>query len=368
MHVLVAPQEFKGTLTAAQAAEAIVRGLRRSLPAAVLEAVPIADGGPGTLEALLTALGGERRIERVADPLGRPIDASWGLVAGDLAVVEMAQASGLTLLAPEERDPLRATTYGTGQLIAAALGAGCRRIWVGVGGSATNDGGMGAAQALGVRFLDAQGSPLATPAELHRLARVELSQRDRRLEDCELAVLVDVRNPLCGPEGASQVFGPQKGASPEDARRLDAALAHLAAVVRSQLGASLDAAPGAGAAGGLAYGLAVFAGARLQPGFEAIARALQIDERIARSDLVVTGEGRLDVQTAFAKGPFALAQRARAQGKPVVAFVGAVAEGAEEAVSAFEEVVPVTPPSIEPTELRARAAELLEERVARWAP
>ncbi|MBI3182590.1 MAG: glycerate kinase [Myxococcales bacterium] len=366
--VLIAPQEFKGTLSAREAAEAIARGLRQSMPRVELDILPIADGGPGTVEAFLRAGSGEQRVTRVRDPLGRPVDAAWGLLdRGRTAVIEMAAASGLALLAEAERDLLRSDTTGTGELIRAALDAGCSQVLVGVGGSATTDGGAGAAKALGVCFLDASGSELApNPESLRRLARIDTAGRDPRLGSAVLKVLTDVRNPLCGAEGAALVYGPQKGADPELATALDAVLERLAAIVRSQLGIDIEHAAGAGAGGGLAFGLAALCGGQLVSGFEAVSAALSLFVRVRKSSLVLTGEGRLDAQTAYFKGPFALARLARMQGKPVVLFAGSVA-GAASAREAFDEVVAVTPPGLSPAEVKARASELLERAVAAWS-
>ena len=229
MQILVSPQEFKGSLSAREAAEAIARGLCRALPDAILDVVPMADGGPGTVDAVLSTASGRRQTAVVQDPLGRPVDAVWGLIdEGPTAVIEMAAASGLVLLRDEERDPRRASTYGTGQLVLAALDAGCRRLIVGVGGSATNDGGAGMAQALGARLLDSEGRELPPGGgPLAGLDHIDVSGLDRRLRDCEVTVAADAENPLCGPTGASRVYGPQKGATPEAVEELEAALASL---------------------------------------------------------------------------------------------------------------------------------------------
>lgn len=368
MRILVAPQEFKGTLTASQAARAIEAGIRSALPEVRLDVCPIADGGPGTVDALLDALGGERRTANVHDPLGRPIDAVWGLIeSGATAVIEMAAASGLALLRPEELDARRASTFGTGELIRAALDAGCMKVIVGVGGSATNDGGTGAATALGVRFLDERGTPLPLGgAALTRLARIDVSGRDRRLDGVDLLVATDVTNPLYGPEGASVVYGPQKGADPAAVAELDAGLVHLAKLVREQLGVDLALKPGTGAAGGLAYGLCVFCGGRMAPGFDLIAKAVRLSARIARADVVVTGEGRLDSQTVHGKGPGELARRARKRGVRVVIFAGVVDPSFDTNSGLFDEVVAVAQPGSRPPGT-GEAASLLEAAAERWA-
>lgn len=369
MRILIAPQEFKGTLTASQAARAMEAGIRRVLADADLEVCPIADGGPGTVDALVDALGGERRSARVHDPLGRPVDAVWGLVEGGAtAVIEMAAASGLALLRPWERDPRRASTFGTGELLRAALDAGCAKVIVGVGGSATNDGGTGAAAALGVRFLDERGEPLPPGgAALARLARIDISGRDPRLDRVDLLVATDVTNPLYGPEGAAAVYGPQKGADEGAVAELDAALTRLAAVVREQLGLDLALKPGVGAAGGLAYGLCVFCGGRLAPGFDLIAKAVGLSERIAQADIVVTGEGRLDRQTEQGKGPGELARRAKRRGIRVVMFAGTVDSSFDAGYGLFDEIIRVTPPGAKPPGSGEEASSLLEAAAERWA-
>lgn len=362
MRVLIAPQEFKGSLTASAAAQAIADGLARALPAAQFDRLPVADGGPGTVEALVTATGGRVVETPTVDPLGRPISASWGILGdGITAVVEMAAASGLLRLGRSELDPLRASTFGTGLLIRAALEARCARIIVGVGGSATNDGGAGCAAALGVRFLDADGKPLPPGgAALAALRHIDLSRADPRLQQAQILVASDVTNPLVGPEGASAVYGPQKGANAEAVATLDAALRRLADVVQQDLGLDLATAPGAGAAGGLGYGLMAFCRAQIRPGFDLVAQYAGFDERLAAADLVITGEGRLDPQTAYGKAPAGVARRARATGKPVIAIVGTFApDHVSDATSLFDAVFAATPSETPPDELSFRAPDLV---------
>lgn len=363
MRVVVAPQEFKGSLTSRQAAGAIARGLRRADPTLEVELVPFADGGPGTVEALTTALGGWRETAAVTDPLGRPVEAVWGLLPDGTAVLEMAAASGLHLLRVQEQDPRRACTYGTGQLVRAALHAGCRRLIIGLGGSATNDAGAGMARALGVRFLGPADEPLPPGgAALLRLSRLDASGLDPRLRECQVLAATDVLNPLCGPEGASQVYGPQKGADPAAAEELDRALTHFAEVVERDVGVSVRDAPGAGAAGGLGAALVAFLGAQLRPGAEIVAEATGLAARLERADLAVTGEGRLDRQTAYGKATSVVARLARQAGVPVVALAGGVALGAE---PLFDGVYPITPGPLSLEEAMARADELLEEAACR---
>lgn len=368
MRILIAPQEFKGSLTAQEAARAIARGLHRALPNAELDLAPIADGGPGTVEALVEATGGRYHETNAHDPLGRPVRARWGALGdGRTAVIEMAAASGLTLLHGNERDPRRASTFGTGELVRAALDAGYRKIIVGVGGSATNDGGAGAAQALGARLLDIDGRDLALGgAALARLERIDTSGLDARLRAAKIVVATDVTNPLVGPQGASLVYGAQKGASDALARELDAALAHYAEIVRRDLGVDVAAVPGAGAAGGLAAGLIVFCGATVRPGFDVVAEAVGLAKRVRAADAIVTGEGRLDRQSAFGKTTAGVARLAREAGHPVLALAGSVEPGAE---APFDAAFALAPDLATPEEAMARASELLAiaaERAGRW--
>jgi glycerate kinase len=325
MRVLVAPDKFKGTLSAREAAEAIARGWRRGRPRDELELVPLADGGEGTLDALVGERG--RTVSRdVTGPRGDAVRAAFGIADG-VAVVEMARASGLGLLAPARRDPLRTTTRGTGQLIRAALDEGARRVFVCVGGSATNDGGVGMAAALGAALLDPAGFPIGDGgAALLDLATIDLSGLDPRLRAAEVTGLVDVDNPLCGPNGASATFGPQKGASPDDVVLLDRALAHLAAVVERDLGVDLRDEPGAGAAGGLGFGLIAFLGARLRPGAATVMEAAGFEASLEAADLVITGEGSFDAQSLRGKVPAAVLAAAERAGVPAAIICGTASE------------------------------------------
>ena len=362
MRVVIAPQEFKGSLTAVQATQAIADGLRRALPDAELVLVPMADGGPGTVEAVVTAKGGRGLKTAVRGPLGSPVEATWGIIDGDTAVIEMAAASGLVLVPEGQRDPRVASTYGTGQIIAAALAAGCHRVIVGMGGSATNDGGAGVAQALGARLLDDAGQDLPPGgAALARLARIDVSGLDRRLRQARLLAATDVFNPLCGPQGASAVYGPQKGATPELVRELDAALAHYAAIIERDLRVRVLEVAGAGAAGGLGAGLVAFLGAEIVPGAKLVAEAVGLEQRMSGADLVIAGEGRLDAQTGFGKAPWEVARLAREARAPVIAIAGAVREDCgPELLDAFDAVATILPPGVPPQEAMARAGELLD--------
>jgi glycerate 2-kinase len=326
VRVLVAPDKFKGTLTAAQAAEAIARGWVRGDPAANVETAPMADGGEGTLDALVAALGGERRRTNVSGPLGDPVEAEFALVPtreGPTGVVEMARASGLGLLSPARRDPKRTTTRGTGELILAACRSGVRRVMVCIGGSATNDAGAGMAQALGIRLVDEAGHDLGPGgAALANLARIDMSGLDPAVATSTFVVATDVDNPLVGPQGASVVYGQQKGASPEDVARLDRALGHFAAVVYRDLGVDVRTLKGAGAAGGLGGGLIAFLGARLRPGVDVVMEALRLPQRMEGADLAVTGEGTFDEQSLRGKAPAGVLRVAEEAGVQAVVLAG----------------------------------------------
>lgn len=331
MNVLIAADSFKGSLGTLEAAACIKSGVLKVFPTARVDCVPVADGGEGTVQAVAAALGGESVSVRAAGPLGEPVTANYGLLRTGEAVVEMAQASGLTLVPAGRLDPMRATTYGTGELIRAALDSGCRRIYIGIGGSATNDGGAGMAQALGARFLDKNGRELPVGGgALGRLEQIDLRGMDPRLKQTEIIVLCDVDNPLCGPRGASAVFGPQKGATPQMVCLLDEDLRRLADVVCRQTGVDAAEIPGAGAAGGLGMGLIAFAGGKLRPGIDTVLDLCRFDEKLDRSDLVITGEGRMDGQTACGKAPAGIARRAQKHGVPVIAVVGSVGPGADD--------------------------------------
>ena len=332
MKIVVAPNAFKGSLTALEAAEAIAEGVRIAASDVDLVLVPIADGGDGTVDALVAATHGERLTLAVRGPLGDPVDADYGLIDnGSTAVIEMAKAAGLALLPPQKRDPRVTTTYGVGELLQHAYDSGARRFIVGIGGSATNDGGAGMAQALGYHLLDENGHELPPGGlALKRLARIHMGGGHANWKETEVEVACDVVNPLTGPNGASAVYGPQKGATPEMVAELDAALKHFAEVIRRDLGMDVEQLPGAGAAGGLGAGLVAFTGAKLRPGAEMVMEALHLDERLNGADLVITGEGRLDSQTArFGKGPAAVARHARNAGIPVVAIGGSVSDETE---------------------------------------
>lgn len=325
MKILIAPDKFKGSLTATAAAEAIADGFRRAWPEAETSLLPIADGGEGFAEAFGTALAGEWITTRALDPIGREVDARYMWIEAEkLAVIDMSEASGLWRLQKDELAPLRATTYGTGQLIHHATERGARKILVGLGGSATTDGGIGMAAALGYEFLTSDGEDLeAIPGNLLALIRI---QTEGAIELPEIIAACDVQNPLLGCRGTAQVFGPQKGASAKDIVALEEGLLNLADVVASDLGCDFRETPGAGAAGGIAFGLLSFCRAKICSGFDLLAETLHLENRIASCDLIITGEGRIDGQTLEGKGPAGVAVLARKHGKPVLAFAGSIAD------------------------------------------
>lgn len=324
MRVIIAPDSFKGSLSAAEAAAAMAAGVWRACPNADVVRIPLADGGEGTVDALLRALGGAPLDVEADDPLGRPLRARIALLGDGRAAIEMAAASGLPLLRAEERDPFHTSTRGTGQLIRAALDHGAREIILGVGGSATVDGGAGALRALGARLLDAGGHPIPQGnAGLASLAAIDLRDLDPRLRATRLRVACDVTNPLTGPRGAAAVFGPQKGARPEDLPALDANLAHFAQVAARDLGRDVAAVPGAGAAGGLTAGLLLL-GAVTEPGIDLVLDVTRFADQLRDADLVLSGEGRIDGQTAHGKVISGVLARAAAAGVPLVALAGAV--------------------------------------------
>ncbi|QDK98883.1 glycerate kinase [Acinetobacter tandoii] len=330
---VLAPDSFKESMTAQQACQAMQRGLQRVFPEATYIHVPMADGGEGTVDALVSAAQGVRLSCTVSGPLiEQKVETYFGLIDhGQTAVIEMAKANGIHLLEPSLRNPLLTTTFGTGEMIKLALDQGVSKIIIGLGGSVTNDAGMGMAQALGVRFLDVQGQPVAQGGgQLHHIVQMDLSDLDPRLQQVEIVIASDVNNPLCGENGASRVFGPQKGASPEMVQQLDQNLAYFANLVQSQLQLDYAEVAGAGAAGGLGFGLMVFAGAKIRSGVEIIIEETRLTEKIEQADYVLTGEGGIDFQTKFGKTPYGVAQVAKRLNKPVIACAGAIGEGIQE--------------------------------------
>ncbi len=381
--IVVAPDKFKGSLTAEEAAAAVERGVRRVWPRARVVRAPMADGGEGTLRALVRATGGRIFHRRVMGPLGGPVRAAFGVLGdGKTAVIEMAEASGFRLVPAARRNPLVTTTYGTGELIMAALRRGCRRFIVGIGGSATNDGGAGMAQALGVRLLDAHGRELPAGiggGALDRVAGFDFSGFQISNFKFEFLVASDVRNPLVGPRGASAVFGPQKGATPAMVKQLDANLRHWAKVIakdarllagqglRNAEYKSLTTFPGGGAAGGLGAGLRAFLGARFRPGVEIVIEHARLAEKLRGADLVITGEGRLDRSTLDGKAPLGVARLARRLGVPVIAIGGSLAPEAEAAFrrAGFAAALPLMTGPMSLEEAMRQAGALLEATTAR---
>ena len=367
MKIIIAPDSFKDSLSAAGVAQAIVEGLAQVWPDAQMIQCPMADGGEGTVDAVLAACHGELRRQTVRGPLGAPVQARWGWLADShTAIIEMAEASGLQLLPPDQRDACRTTTFGTGELIRAALETGARRIILAIGGSATNDGGAGAMQALGVQMFDADDQPLPPGGlALAQLARISLDSLDPRVGEVRFEIAADVNNPLCGPHGASAIFGPQKGASPQQVQQLDAALGHFADHCARVLPTDVRDEPGSGAAGGLGFAAKAFLGAQFRAGVEVVAELVGLDEAIRGADLVITGEGRFDAQTLRGKTPFGVARIARQHGVPVIVIAGTLGEGYEQMYShgvdaAF--ALPSGPISLE--QACSEAPRLLRERAA----
>jgi glycerate kinase len=329
MKIVIAPDSFKDSLSAQGVADAIALGLAQVWPDAQLIKCPMADGGEGTVESILAACEGELRRTLVRGPLGAMVDAAWGwLPQSHTAIIEMAEASGLQLVPVAQRDACISSTFGTGQLIRAALDAGAQRVILAIGGSATNDGGAGAMQALGVKLLDAQGQTLSPGGlALAQLARVDLSDIDPRLAQVRFDIAADVNNPLCGPHGASAIFGPQKGASPVQVQQLDRALGHFADHCAAALSNDVRDEPGSGAAGGLGFAAKAFLGAQFKAGVEVVGELVGLAEAVAGADLVITGEGRFDAQTLRGKTPFGVARVARQHAVPVIVIAGTLGEG-----------------------------------------
>lgn len=370
MKILIAPDSYKGCLSAAGVAQAMAFGCRTALeamgrnPEGRLVAIPLADGGEGTVEALVTATGGKIIYHTATGPCGSPVQGFYGILGdGETAVVEVAAASGLTLVPAEQRNPMLTTSLGTGELIRAVLDKGISKLLIGLGGSATNDGGMGILSALGVKFLDGQGQPLqGRGTDLLQVTALDTRGLDPRLDDLEMILACDVTNPFHGPQGAAFVYAPQKGADSKTVRLLDEGLDNLAGVFRRQMGVDVQAIPGAGAAGGIGGGLTAVLGAKFRPGIEVVMEAARLTETLPQVELVLTGEGRTDRQTAYGKAPVGLAQLAAAYGKPVVCLSGSLGEGYPEVlnqgISAVFSILP-RPMSLE--EAQSGAARYIQE-------
>ena len=368
MRIIVAPDSLKGSVSALGVAEAMERGILAVFPEAEVIKVPIADGGEGTVEALVAATGGRLLHANVRGPLGETVYAHWGISGdGATAFLEMAAASGLPLVPKEQRDPRITSTFGTGELMKTALDAGLRKLVIGIGGSATNDGGTGMARALGVRFLDAEGRDLPEGgAALARLARIDLSGLDPRLLEASILVACDVDNPLCGTRGASAVYGPQKGATPDMVQELDAALGVFAGIAATATGRDVALLSGAGAAGGLGAGLLFFTPASLRPGVAIVLETTGFDTLAQGADLILTGEGRTDFQTAMGKAPVGVAAVAKRHGVPVVCLSGGLGDGADDVLAQGIDALATTVP--QPMTLEAcmaQGAVLVEAAAAR---
>lgn len=368
MRIIVAPDSFKGSLSAIEAANAIKRGIQKVFTDAEIISVPIADGGEGTVRSLIYSTHGELVTTRVIGPLGDEVDATWGILGAEkTAVIEMAEASGLLLVPMEKRNPLIATTYGTGQLIKEALDRGFRKIIIGLGGSATNDGGAGMAQALGAKFLDMDGNELPYGGmALDELAKIDLAHLDPRIEETEFILASDVKNPLCGADGATAVYGPQKGANEEMVRKLEFALSHYGKIAEKTMGKSVICSAGAGAAGGLGAGLMLFCNAYVREGIQFILQTIHAEEIFAEADLIFTGEGSTDAQTIYGKAPVGIGFVAEKYRVPVICVSGNLGNGYDEifhyGIAGAESIVPG------PMTLAAcmeNAAVLLEDAVMR---
>ncbi len=332
MKIILAPDSFKGNLTSLQVAATLEKGVRRVLPKANCVKVPMADGGEGTVQSLVDATGGKFLRKRVTGPAGKPVSARYGLLAdGKTAVIEMAEASGLPLVSGRQKNPLNTTTYGTGELMLDAVNRGAKKIILGIGGSATNDGGVGMAQALGVRFLNKQGQEITeygAGGMINKIASIDMKGLNPLIKKTKVIVACDVNNPLCGKNGASNVFGPQKGATPAMVKTLDANLKHLGAIIKKDLKKNVVNLKGAGAAGGLGAGLVAFTKASMKSGVDIVIEATELNKHLKGADLVITGEGRVDFQTAFGKTPSGVAKAARKNRVPTVAIGGGITDDA----------------------------------------
>ncbi len=370
MKIVIAPDSFKGSNTTIAVANNIEKGFRKVFPDIEVVKIPIADGGEGTVDALVLGAGGVFKEVEVVGPLGEKAIAKYGILDNGVGVVELAAASGLPMVPDDMRNPLITTSYGTGQVILAAIADGCKKIVIGLGGSATNDGGMGIAQAFGISFKDAQGNELGNGGgELSRLATIDASGINKALEGVEIIVACDVVNTLCGEKGASAIYGPQKGATPEMVEILDNNLAHMAKIIKEQLGQDIIDVPGTGAAGGASVPLMVFANAQLKSGIQVVLDVTEIDKHLVDTDFVITGEGRIDGQSIFGKVPVGVGTRVKQFNLPVLAIVGDIGPGAEACYDHGVDAIMSTVNKAMPLkEAMDRSSELMidaSERVAR---
>jgi len=365
--IVVATDSFKGSLSAPEACRIIASQARRVFPQAEIVLLPISDGGEGLVEVVFNALGGEQRIVQTKDPLGRDISAEYLQLADKSALIGMAEAGGLTLLEPGEYDPLRASTFGVGLMILDAIKSGADPIYIGLGGSATVDGGAGAATALGMHFLDDKGNQVMNGGGLQVIQSLDLCKLRELNYSGRLVFLTDVTNPLCGPNGAAEVFGPQKGATPEQAAQLDHGLRNLAKKIEREIGLNLKEIPGMGAAGGFALPFVAFMGAEIRSGIDFVLDLLRFDDKLAGSDLVITGEGRTDEQSVMGKAISAVARRSRTAGVRVAVISGALGEGAEKMLDlGVDDLVQATPPGQSLEDALAHAAENLANAAGKY--
>lgn len=367
MKILMAPDSFKGTMSSID----VIRHLkdiagRHFSPLEVVE-VPIADGGEGTVDSIIIAAGGEYREIEVIGPAHRPVKAHYGIINGDTAVVEMAQASGITLLENHEKNPMTTTTYGTGEMIKAVLDEGIRNIIIGIGGSATNDGGIGFAQAIGISFLDADGFEVGFGGQqLSRISKIVQDNIDPRIKESSITVICDVENPLTGEKGATAVYGPQKGATKEMLEQLEKGMKSYASILKDSMGMDMDRIPGSGAAGGLGAALLAFCGAKLKPGIETILDIVNFNRLIEDVDLVVTGEGRIDGQSVYGKVPVGIAKRCKTRNVKVVAIVGSIGSQAEKTYDyGIDSIMPTVNKEMSLEEALSRSEELLRDAADR---
>jgi glycerate kinase len=371
MKIVVAPDSYKGSLTAVEVAESIEQGIKKVFIDADVIKVPMADGGEGTVQSLVDCTGGQIVKAVVKGPLLKDVEAFYGILGdGSTAVIEMAAASGLPLIPQDERNPMRTTTYGTGELLKHAMDRGCRNFYIGLGGSATNDGGAGMLMALGARFLDAGGCDIGFGgSSLGNLRRIDISEMDPRIKECSITAACDVDNPLCGSYGASHIFGPQKGAGPEMVDVLDENLLNFSKIIKKDLGCEIKDVPGAGAAGGLGGGLMAFLDAKLMRGIDIVINITGLREKVKGADLVITGEGMIDYQTAYGKTPSGVVKVAKEKNIPVIAIAGGIGNGAETLYEkGFDSIFSIVDKPMPLEEAIQNGSELLEkasERIMR---
>lgn len=360
MRFLFASDSFKGSLSSEKIIELLKESAENVFPGCETRGVPIADGGEGTVDAVIAVTKGEKRVIEVHGPLMENVESSYGIFHGDCAIIEMAAASGLPMVSPEKRNPLNTTTYGTGELIRDALDQGYQKISIAIGGSATNDGGMGAMRALGIRFLDAEGKELeGRGSDLAKVVDIDSTNLHSAVAEAEFTVMCDVNNPLTGPKGATYTFGKQKGGTPEILDELEMGMKNYAMVIQKKFGINVDSIAGAGAAGGLGVALCVFLNAEMKSGIETVLNLIDFDGLLEETDLVVTGEGQIDWQSAFGKVPSGIGQRCQAKGIPAVAVVGGMGSGAEKIYEfGVESIIPTINGAMEMEEALERAEEL----------